>query len=302
MSRHTPKKRKKHDSTSSSSDGESTNFNPVEEEIPSTTDKFVCPDKFQKIKPTYDTLCLEDVKGNTNKELWLIRAPLNFDCSLLDGQKCIPNAQYKLGDDTQFEAIVKETKQVGNITAVLPSKKKKKLLPGPAFKGLISVVSRVEVAPVDIPMSPPKMSFDIPTGLQQRYTPFGCGSPLKKRKRKRKRRNEKEEDERFKDSVIRVKEEKEDILDTSSSKKKKRKKDKRNTKPEEVEMNIREETESEENGVIIPPTEIKKENYIDEVDFIISNIKQEPEEMDGDELNLIRKSTKKKKKKKHKDD
>ncbi|XP_071960166.1 uncharacterized protein [Antedon mediterranea] len=280
----TPKKRK-HETPPSSPEeasGETPPSSP-EEASGAGDDKFTCPAKFKKCKPDYDGLCLEDLKGENEKEIWLIRAPIDFESSFLDGKKLIQNAQYKLGENKQFQLIVKESKQVGNITAVLPSKKKKKLQTGPAFKGLISVVNSVDVLPVDLPMSPPKMSFDIPQDLKQRFTPFGCGSPLKKRKMKTKC---KKEDNPFEDSIIKM-EKDVDVLDTSSSKKKKKKKDKKHDIDNAVEIKIEPDNES----VIYSPQkqevkqEVKQETYSDEADN--SNIKQTS-------------SGKKKRKKKHK--
>ncbi|XP_071816201.1 uncharacterized protein [Apostichopus japonicus] len=153
--------------------------------------RFECPEHFQEVSTTERSqVHLADVADN--KELWLIRVPNNFDSSSID------DVVLNLKSSTQFscegkkyQAITKKLKknQVKGSTEVLLPNEHGVLCSAQKFKGHVTVIEVPDIPDIKIPASPPSPKIELPTGMRERFQPFGCGktdtSPGKQKKKKK---------------------------------------------------------------------------------------------------------------------
>lgn len=150
--------------------------------------RFACSSDFESVKwnssDGKSSLRLEDVQ-KSSKELWLIQAPHDFDFENLSGQQVLLNAQQILNSNAsssnqgnkKYDVYASSQDKVSAPHIILPSHKTKKLSPGPAFQGHITITESVAVPGVSFPHTPPTKQ-EIPRGLKQRFVPFGWDEPV----------------------------------------------------------------------------------------------------------------------------
>ncbi|OWF51248.1 hypothetical protein KP79_PYT11194 [Mizuhopecten yessoensis] len=136
--------------------------------------KYKVPENFAcSSEATKSLLNAEVVQG---KELWLIKAPSDFDMSRLSGQEISLEETSHL----QTEDVVMDTFPVpGDINGVsycpiLPSKKAEKMSVGILFCGQVHVTTSVEVPTLPKVKAPPPKHIATPKNLRPRYVPFGA--------------------------------------------------------------------------------------------------------------------------------
>ncbi|XP_056297697.1 CD3e molecule, epsilon associated protein [Pseudoliparis swirei] len=182
-------------SSSSSSEGEE-DSHPTEspvarKETDKKTSTYQCPDDFVPFchKPCSSTLT-ESLKNEDN-ELWLIKAPASFNPECFSGIKVplsgiqtlkVPTAPggAKTGSGQQVYSVLASphgTSELHLLTSDEPLSSS--VVFGPAFSGLINVCenygdSGANQAPQVIPATLPP---SLPTGLKQRFHPFGSKTP-----------------------------------------------------------------------------------------------------------------------------
>ncbi|XP_041458801.1 DNA-directed RNA polymerase I subunit RPA34-like isoform X2 [Lytechinus variegatus] len=157
-------------------------------------ERFINPPSFEEVDLSEDNcpLSMKDV-SKSRKELWLIRAPLGFDCSAiedvtlnLDGDPVEFSSE---GDNKKYEAVsVRQNKENEGRSPylLLPSQEGRNLEPGPAFKGQIVIMESPSLPPSNQSLPEIKQSEapKMPEGLIQRFKPFGwekLSSPMKKK-------------------------------------------------------------------------------------------------------------------------
>ncbi|XP_072017824.1 uncharacterized protein [Amphiura filiformis] len=160
-------------------------------DLPDATLRFHCGNAFEEVvyQPGKkdDCLCVEDIQ-KSSKELWLIKAPHDFDFDGFNDQELLLNAEQILrsrntgshGNRKKYNVMaMKMTSNSQNSPAnvLLPSRNSTELMPGPAFQGQITITNSVAVLPVTLPPTPPTRTYELPPGLKQRYVPFGYEEP-----------------------------------------------------------------------------------------------------------------------------
>ncbi|CAE1264447.1 unnamed protein product [Acanthosepion pharaonis] len=163
---------------------------------------FICPPEFEpeEVNPDDPSQIIADFEDE-NIELWMIKAPFNFDVSLLSGHELKNhfNIPSKDKSDTEYVAVATENHPMHqSLQAVVPHKSKNKLKIGPSFKGYIDIVQSVAIPKCDNPTLPQEKTYHIPSNLKQRYIPYGSRSPprisssqiVKTKSKKRKRSSE----------------------------------------------------------------------------------------------------------------
>ncbi|XP_026230387.1 CD3e molecule, epsilon associated protein [Anabas testudineus] len=185
------------DISSSSSSSEDEADNPATEslvkqkETEKKTTRYECPADFVPFchKPCSSTLT-ESLKNNNN-ELWLIKAPANFNPECFSGVKVplsglhtlkVPVAAggAKTGSDQQIYSILASTHGTSELCLLTTNNRlSDSAVFGPPFSGLLNVCesygdSSMNQAPQVIPAAP---APSIPPGLKQRFHPFGSKTP-----------------------------------------------------------------------------------------------------------------------------
>ncbi|XP_019717121.1 DNA-directed RNA polymerase I subunit RPA34 isoform X1 [Hippocampus comes] len=181
--------------------------------------KYQCPDDFVCFshKPCSNTLT-ESLKSSES-ELWLIKAPANFDPRCLRGASVNLSGFQTLKLPSASAAGEGHGQQVYNILASNHGTADLRLLTaassspvvGPAFSGLLSVCESYggARAPPCVVHAPPAPA--IPPGLKQRFQPFGSKTPTTAQETQdedRKRKKKKKKDKHIKkEEEVRVKQE-----------------------------------------------------------------------------------------------
>ncbi|XP_006811615.1 DNA-directed RNA polymerase I subunit RPA34-like [Saccoglossus kowalevskii] len=149
--------------------------------------RYGCPEDFvQVLHKVNPSVCIEDI-NNDNNEVWLIKAPYNFNPAQLSGQTVVLNGTQKIANDPdsaidyEVQAVTGNQSKCKNLNLLLPSKKTSTLVPALPIKGQMSILQSVKQPPVDIPSPAVPMYTQLPEGLKVRYTPFGCGPDRNKR-------------------------------------------------------------------------------------------------------------------------
>lgn len=162
----------------------------------------------------YDELFAEKLDGERH-ELWLFVVPQSLDVRSLHGSKInlegSTTVNSKDGEDSyEFCALGRSHAKLENTSIILPDEKKSKTMLSNywmhGFSGQLTAIKAPETTKNNevtgsfcqqSPTSKAKVPF--PTGLKQRYTPFGAQEPMptsprRKRKKKVSKRKKKEEE------------------------------------------------------------------------------------------------------------
>ncbi|XP_063405152.1 uncharacterized protein LOC134688388 [Mytilus trossulus] len=138
-----------------------------------------------KLSEASKDVCKEDLR---HKDLWLIKAPVNFDIQNLNGMDIDLNGctEFSSKDDELYEVDVTEdtTNEMSTFAPIFPSREKSSFVLGPKFKGQIHVMQSLEIPDLPPIKIPEPIVHKIPEGLIPRFEPFGSGEPLKLGKRK----------------------------------------------------------------------------------------------------------------------
>lgn len=148
--------------------------------------RYKTPEGFEPSKLTVSKsdVCQEDLNG---KELWLIRAPVDFDIKQLDGSDIDlkGHVDFHTIQNDYYEVMGTRDKrhQLRSFTTILPSKEKSSFVVGPGFKGQIHVMQSLEIPPLPPIKELKPVVHNVPEDLKQRFEPFGSGSPRRHEKR-----------------------------------------------------------------------------------------------------------------------
>lgn len=138
-----------------------------------------------KLTESNTDMCKEDLR---HKELWLIKAPVNFDIQNLNGMAIDLNGctEFSSKDDELYEVDVTEdtTNEMSTFAPIFPSREKSSFVLGPKFRGQIHVMQSLEIPDLPPIKIPEPIAHKIPKGLIPRFEPFGSGDPVKLGKRK----------------------------------------------------------------------------------------------------------------------
>ncbi|XP_076078060.1 uncharacterized protein LOC143048311 isoform X2 [Mytilus galloprovincialis] len=141
--------------------------------------------ELSKLAESSKDVCKEDLK---HKDLWLIKAPVNFDIQNFNGMEIDLNGctEFSSKDDELYEVDVTEdtTNEMSSFAPIFPSREKLSFVLGPKFKGQIHVMQSLEIPDLPPIKIPEPIVHNIPKGLIPRFEPFGSGEPLKLGKRK----------------------------------------------------------------------------------------------------------------------
>ncbi|KAG7217580.1 hypothetical protein INR49_021266, partial [Caranx melampygus] len=182
------------DISSSSSEDEADSpatKSPGKQKEPGKTSRYQCPADFVSLchQPCSSTLS-QSLKNNKN-ELWLIKAPANFNPECFSGIKVplsglhtlkVPTAAGRAKTDggQQIYTILASSHSPSELRLLTSDKKSSDgFVIGPEFSGLLNVCesyggSSDAWTPQVIPAAP---APSIPPGLKQRFHPFGCKTP-----------------------------------------------------------------------------------------------------------------------------
>eukprot|EP00057_Strongylocentrotus_purpuratus_P007821 XP_011662295.1 PREDICTED: DNA-directed RNA polymerase I subunit RPA34 [Strongylocentrotus purpuratus] len=152
-------------------------------------ERFTTPPSFEEVDLSEGEcpLDLKDV-SKSRKELWLIRAPLGFDGSSLNGVTLDLDGDSvefscEEGAGKKYEAMsVRQLKENEGQSPylLLPSQEERNLEPGPAFKGQVVIMESLSLPPSSSQSLPEMKQSEapkMPEGLRQRFKPFGCEKP-----------------------------------------------------------------------------------------------------------------------------
>uniref|UniRef100_UPI00358EB642 DNA-directed RNA polymerase I subunit RPA34 isoform X2 n=1 Tax=Myxine glutinosa TaxID=7769 RepID=UPI00358EB642 len=144
----------------------------------SRKDQFECPEGFELT--TCEPLrgfCADKLAGSAcaDAELWLIKTPATFDPTLLMGRKvqlCADEVMSVQSGPSTYKVMAK--KEPSELSLLLPSTKTAGLLPTGSFCGNITITEDVGglSSTVQHPI-PPSPVPKLPSGLKQRFRPFG---------------------------------------------------------------------------------------------------------------------------------
>uniref|UniRef100_A0A665TR37 CD3e molecule, epsilon associated protein n=1 Tax=Echeneis naucrates TaxID=173247 RepID=A0A665TR37_ECHNA len=143
--------------------------------------RYRCPADFVSFchKPCSSTLA-ESLKDKKN-ELWLIKAPVNFNPEWWVQCPLVPSAAGgdKTGSRKQTYGILASSHTNSELRLLTSNKHSSGAVFGPTFSGLLNVCedyggSSANWAPQAIPTAP---APSIPLDLKQRFQPFGCKTP-----------------------------------------------------------------------------------------------------------------------------
>ncbi|XP_033745135.1 titin homolog [Pecten maximus] len=136
--------------------------------------KYKVPENFNSSSQTTKSLLSTEVVQGS--ELWLIKAPSDFDVRRLSGQEISLDKISHL----QTKDVVMDTFPVpGDISGVsycpiLPSKKSGRMSVGTKFCGQLHVTTSVDVPSLPKVKVPPPRHIATPDNLKPRYIPFGA--------------------------------------------------------------------------------------------------------------------------------
>lgn len=148
--------------------------------------RYKTPEGFEPSKLTVSKsdVCQEDLDG---KELWLIRAPVDFDIKQLDGSDIDlkGHVDFRTIQNDYYEVIGTRDKrhQLRSFSTIFPSKEKSSFVVGPKFKGQIHVMQSLEIPPLPPIKELKPVVHNVPEDLKQRFEPFGSGSPRRYEKK-----------------------------------------------------------------------------------------------------------------------
>ncbi|XP_061576434.1 CD3e molecule, epsilon associated protein [Cololabis saira] len=175
-------------SSSSEDEAESSVAGPVEtaKEHREKTTRYKCPADFVTFQHEPCSSTLADSLKNNNSELWLIKAPSNFNPKCLRGMKVplsgletlkVPSAA---GNGPQIYSLLASALSSPELQLLTSdTQASDRMVFAPAFSGLLNVHecygdSSADQTPRPIPATP---SPSIPQGLKQRFHPFGSKTP-----------------------------------------------------------------------------------------------------------------------------
>lgn len=159
-------------------------------------ERFSVPQLFEDADISRNTcpIDLPDV-SRSRKEVWLIRAPLNFDGSVLNDVTLDLE-----GDSVEFSSVNQDTKKYEAVAVrelqeneaqspylLLPSTEMKTLDPGPAFRGQIIIMESLnsQSSLPELPDIKPSQAPKMPEGLRQRFKPYGSDEPWQRESQSR---------------------------------------------------------------------------------------------------------------------
>ncbi|XP_014770312.1 DNA-directed RNA polymerase I subunit RPA34 [Octopus bimaculoides] len=190
---------------------------------------YECPRNFQVECVGKESLKLSDVK-NDDIELWLIKSPVDFDISRLSGHKIKNKFNIHLEGNDNIKYVVRKnqnTSELDSYQCLFPHDTKESFAVGPSLQGQLDI-TKVHKIPTSTDVQiPTKTQPHFPSGLKQRYVPFGSSSPKQFTK---KRKSVKKDTEKCEAEI--------NGFEEGSTKKKKHKK----SKKEPVESDVLNET------------------------------------------------------------
>ncbi|XP_036366917.1 glutamic acid-rich protein isoform X2 [Octopus sinensis] len=148
---------------------------------------FKCPQDFQVESVGKKSLKLSDVK-NDDIELWLIKSPVDFDISSLSGHKIKSKFNIHLEETDNIKYVVRKnqnTSELDSYQCLFPHDTNESFALGPSLQGRLDITKVHKIATSTDVQIPTKTQPHFPSGLKQRYVPFGSSSPkrfTKKRK------------------------------------------------------------------------------------------------------------------------
>ncbi|XP_069566516.1 DNA-directed RNA polymerase I subunit RPA34 [Brachyistius frenatus] len=155
------------------------------------TTRYQCPADFASFCHEPCSSTLTDSLKNSNKELWLIKTPTNFNPECFSGVKVplsglqtvkVPTAEggAKTATGQQIYSILASDRGAADLHLLTSDKQPSDVMVfAPAFSGLLNVCesygdSSTNQVPQVIPATP---APSIPAGLKQRFHPFGSKTP-----------------------------------------------------------------------------------------------------------------------------
>ncbi|GAB1603223.1 glutamic acid-rich protein-like isoform X1 [Argonauta hians] len=181
---------------------------------------YECPRGFQLVCDEEEGMKVSDV-NQEGIELWLIKSPVDFDIRNLSGHKIKSKFSVQSGNDDNVKYVVKantNTTELNSYQCLFRHNSQAETIKvGPKFNGQLDITKVYKMpSSVDVQI-PMKTLPHIPSGLKQRYVPFGSRSPErisrkrktintegeqeeltpggKKKKKKHKKRKEEEDEE-----------------------------------------------------------------------------------------------------------
>ncbi|XP_019620621.1 PREDICTED: DNA-directed RNA polymerase I subunit RPA34-like isoform X2 [Branchiostoma belcheri] len=294
--------------------------------------RFECPVNFSRVttsveKQSGQDLLTSDCLHSSDQELWVIRAPKDFDPRCLSGQKVKLHKSTTVETETGSKYDLQVTKntqhlQQEGLSLLLPNEQDGRLATVPLMHGEINIMQSVAVPSVTIPPPAAPLNTQLPEGLRPRFKPFGWREPKpvnrhtfaqrrdsvhSEKKKKKKRKHDIEDIEEVDSSKKRKTEDVETdrlVADSNTSteledrvhKKKKKKKEK--SEEEATEAAIEDISETPDSKKKKKKKKDKhRESSGDDEQIMIA---QEVE--DSEETTVSKKKKKKKKKKEEKDD
>ncbi|CAH1266431.1 CD3EAP [Branchiostoma lanceolatum] len=149
--------------------------------------RFECPVNFSRVttsveKRSGQDLLTSDCLHTADQELWVIRAPKDFDPKCLSGQKVKLHKGTTVETDTGSKYDLQVTKntqhlQQEGLSLLLPSELDGRFTTVPHMHGEINIMQSVAVPSVTIPPPAPPLNTQLPQGLRPRFKPFGWREP-----------------------------------------------------------------------------------------------------------------------------
>ncbi|XP_066285425.1 DNA-directed RNA polymerase I subunit RPA34-like [Branchiostoma lanceolatum] len=149
--------------------------------------RFECPVNFSRVTTSVEEqsgqdLLTSDCLHTADQELWVIRAPKDFDPKCLTGQRLKLHKGTAVETETGSKYDLQVTKntqhlQQEGLSLLLPSELDGRLSTVPHMHGEINIMQSVAVPSVTIPPPAPPLNTQLPQGLRPRFKPFGWREP-----------------------------------------------------------------------------------------------------------------------------
>lgn len=140
--------------------------------------KFACPSDFILCPITSSPSFTKDKVNSSNTELWLIKAPLDFNPASFIS-KNIPligfkSVKIKNNGKKPLYNIFSSPREMCSSRVLVPSEDHNQLLSGPSFSGYINICNSFGDPSGGLHPVPSTPILKIPEGLKQRFLPFGA--------------------------------------------------------------------------------------------------------------------------------
>lgn len=140
--------------------------------------KFACPSDFIPCPFTLLTSFTKEKLNRSNTELWLIKAPFDFNPSSFNS-KNIPligfrSEKIKNDGKTRLYNIFSSARETCASHLLVPSEDHDQLLSGPSFQGHINICDSFGEPSGDLHPVPATPTLKITVDLKQRFQPFGA--------------------------------------------------------------------------------------------------------------------------------